>query len=66
MSAITQHGLVRRTQGVGQPRGWGRSSPWKEYFADNRMFFDEEARKYVDALIKWRNNEDVVSKKARE
>jgi len=30
------------------------------------MFFDEEARKYVDALIKWRNNEDVVSKKARE
>jgi len=41
---ITQEELVRRTQELFDSVAPGNQTPWKEYFADDCMFFDEKGR----------------------
>jgi hypothetical protein len=38
---ITQDELVRRTQELVDSVAGGDQTPWKKYFADDAMFFDE-------------------------
>jgi len=40
-SAITQEELVRRTQALVDAVASGDQTPWKRYFAEDAMFFDE-------------------------
>lgn len=41
---ITQDELVRRTQELVDAVAPGNKEPWKKYFADDAMFFDEKGR----------------------
>jgi len=43
-SSITQEELVRRTQELYTTLAAGDQGPWKRYFADDCMFFDEKGR----------------------
>jgi uncharacterized protein DUF4440/uncharacterized protein DUF3471 len=42
---ITQEELVRRTQELANAVAVGDQTPWKKYFADDCMYFDEGGRK---------------------
>ena len=42
--SITQAELVRRTQELVDAVAKGDQSPWKKYFADDAMYFDEKGR----------------------
>jgi ketosteroid isomerase-like protein len=42
--AITQDELVRRTQELVDSVAGGDQAPWKKYFADDCMYFDEKGR----------------------
>ena len=42
---ITQDELVRRTQELANVVAVGDQTPWKKYFADVCMYFDESGRK---------------------
>lgn len=42
--SITQAELVRRTQELVDAVAKGDQTPWKKYFADDAMFFDEKGR----------------------
>jgi hypothetical protein len=44
MNGITQEELVRRTQELVDAVAVGDQIPWKKYFADDCMFFDEKGR----------------------
>jgi hypothetical protein len=50
---ITQDELVRRTQEPANVVAVGDQTPWKKYFADDCMYFDESGRK--------KNKEAVLS-----
>jgi hypothetical protein len=39
---ITQAEIVRRTQELSDAVAPGNKDPWKEYFADDAMYFDEQ------------------------
>lgn len=41
---ITQQELVRRTQELFDAVAIGNQAPWKQYFADDALFFDEKGR----------------------
>jgi hypothetical protein len=41
---ITQDELVRRTQELFDSVAPGNQAPWKKYFADDCMYFDEKGR----------------------
>jgi Domain of unknown function (DUF4440)/Domain of unknown function (DUF3471) len=41
---ITQEELVRRTQELSNAVAGGNQAPWKKYFADDCMYFDEKGR----------------------
>ncbi len=41
---ITQDELVRRTQELSDAVAPGNKEPWKKYFADDAMYFDEKGR----------------------
>jgi hypothetical protein len=41
---ITQDELVRRTQELLDAVAPGDQRPWREYYADDAMFFDERGR----------------------
>ena len=43
-SAITQEELVARTQELMDGVASGNQAPWKKYFADDTMYFDEKGR----------------------
>ncbi len=43
-SAISQEELVRRTQELVDSVAGGDQGPWKKYFADDCMYFDEKGR----------------------
>ena len=42
--SITQDELVHRTQELVDAVAAGDQAPWKKYFADDSMYFDEKAR----------------------
>jgi len=42
--SITQEELVRRTQELNDSVAGGDQGPWKKYFADDGMYFDEKGR----------------------
>src|SRR5215469_17358644 len=52
-SAISHHELVRRTQETMEAVALGNPEPWKKYFAEDAMYFDEKGR-FMDkaALLK--------------
>ena len=43
-AVITQEELVRRTQELFDAVAIGNQKPWKEYFAEDAMYFDEKGR----------------------
>ena len=43
-AAITQDELVRNTQEMFDAVAAGDQAPWKKYFADDSMYFDEKGR----------------------
>jgi hypothetical protein len=43
-TAVTQAELVRRTQELFDSVAIGNQKPWKEYFAEDAMYFDEKGR----------------------
>lgn len=52
-SAITQQELVQRTQELFDAVAGGNQEPWKKYFADDAMYFDEKGRNMdKTALVK--------------
>jgi hypothetical protein len=50
-SDITQDELVRRTQELVDSVAAGDQTPWKKYFADDCMFFDEKGRNMNKAAL---------------
>src|SRR3981081_675123 len=48
---ITQDELVRRTQELFENLAAGDQTPWKEYFAEDCMYFDEKGRKMNKAAL---------------
>jgi hypothetical protein len=50
-SDITQDELVRRTQELVDSVAVGDQTPWKKYFADDCMFFDEKGRNMNKAAL---------------
>lgn len=48
---ITQEELVRRTQELADAVAPGNKEPWKKYFADDAMFFDEKGRSMDKAAL---------------
>jgi hypothetical protein len=48
---ITQEELVRRTQELFDAVAGGDQAPWKLYFADDAMFFDEKGRSMDKAAL---------------
>ena len=48
---ITQEELVRRTQELVDAVAVGDQIPWKKYFADDCMFFDEKGRRMNKAAL---------------
>ena len=51
MDGITQEELVRRTQELVDAVAIGGQTPWKKYFADDCMFFDEKGRNMNKAAL---------------
>jgi hypothetical protein len=43
-ASITQDELVRKTQEMFDSVAAGDQAPWKKYFADDAMYFDEKGR----------------------
>src|SRR6516165_10536497 len=41
---ITQDELVRRTQELADSIAVGNQAPWRQYFAEDAMYFDERGR----------------------
>jgi Domain of unknown function (DUF4440) len=50
-SSITQEELVRRTQELFDSVATGDQTPWKKYFAEDCMFFDEKGRNMNKAAL---------------
>jgi hypothetical protein len=50
-SAITQDELVRRTQELVDSVAGGDQTPWKKYFAEDAMFFDEKGTNMNKAAL---------------
>jgi hypothetical protein len=50
-SAITQDELVRRTQEIMDATAPGIPDPWKKYFAEDAMYFDEKGRAMDKAAL---------------
>jgi hypothetical protein len=50
-SDITQDELVRRTQELFDGVAIGDQTPWKKYFADDAMYFDEKGRNMNKAAL---------------
>lgn len=48
---ITQEELVRRTQELMDSISEGDPTPWKKYYADDALFFDEKGRKMDKAAL---------------
>src|SRR5258708_2994747 len=48
---ITQDELVRRTQELFDAVGVGNREPWKKYFAEGCMYFDEKGRNMNKAAL---------------
>lgn len=48
---ITQDELVRRTQELFDSVASGNQAPWKQYFADDCMYFDEKGRSMDKAAL---------------
>jgi hypothetical protein len=48
---ITQDELVRRTQQLFENLAAGDQTPWKKYFAEDCMYFDEKGRKMNKAAL---------------
>jgi hypothetical protein len=48
---ITQDELVRRTQELFENLAAGDQAPWKKYFADDSMYFDEKGRSMNKAAL---------------
>ena len=48
---ITQDELVRRTQELFDSVAPGNQAPWKKYFADDCMYFDEKGRNMNKAAL---------------
>jgi hypothetical protein len=48
---ITQEELVRRTQELFDAVALGNQKPWKEYFAEDAMYFDEKGRAMDKAAL---------------
>jgi hypothetical protein len=48
---ITQDELVRNTQAMFNTAATGDQTPWKEYFADDSMYFDEKGRSMDKAAL---------------
>ena len=48
---ITQDELVRRTQELVDSVAAGDKTPWKKYFAEDCMYFDEKGRNMNLSLI---------------
>jgi hypothetical protein len=48
---ITQDELVRRTQELFDSVAPGNQAPWKKYFADDCMYFDEKGRNTNKAAL---------------
>jgi hypothetical protein len=52
-SSITQEELVRRSQEIFDSVAVGEPTPWRKYFADDCLFFDEKGRNMSkEALLK--------------
>lgn len=49
--AITQEELVRRTQELFDSVAIGNQKPWKDYFAEDAMYFDEKGRAMDKAAL---------------
>jgi uncharacterized protein DUF4440/uncharacterized protein DUF3471 len=50
-SGITQDELIRRTQELFDAVAAGDQTPWKKYFADDCMYFDEKGRNMNKAAL---------------
>src|ERR1700681_1936258 len=50
-NTITQEELVRRTQELFDAAVPGNQEPWKKYFADDCLFFDEKGRNFSKAQL---------------
>jgi Domain of unknown function (DUF4440)/Domain of unknown function (DUF3471) len=50
-TVITQEELVRRTQELFDAVAIGDQKPWKQYFADDAMYFDEKGRAMDKAAL---------------
>jgi len=50
-SGITQEELVRRTQELVDATAVGDQTPWKKYFAEDSMYFDEKGRNMNKAAL---------------
>ena len=50
-SEITQDELIRRTQELFDSVAPGDQAPWKKYFADDCMYFDEKGRNMNKAAL---------------
>ncbi len=50
-ASITQEELVRRTQELCDAVAIGNQKPWKEYFAEDSMYFDEKGRAMDKAAL---------------
>jgi hypothetical protein len=50
-SSITQEEIVRRTQELFDSVAAGNQTPWKKYFAEDCMFFDEKGRNMNKAAL---------------
>lgn len=50
-SKITEQELVRRTQELFDAVAPGNPEPWKKYFADDAMYFDEKGRSMDKAAL---------------
>jgi hypothetical protein len=50
-STITRDELIRRTQEIMDATAPGNPEPWKKYFADDAMYFDEKGRAMDKAAL---------------
>jgi hypothetical protein len=50
-NGITHDELVRRTQELFESLAAGDQTPWKKYFADDCMYFDEKGRNMNKAAL---------------
>jgi hypothetical protein len=50
-NGITQEELLRRTQELFDGLALGNKEPWKQYYADDAMYFDEKGRNMDKATL---------------